>query len=234
MAFEYLDLADYLLIAESVLGVDAERLAELPRVVNLASSALAAPQAGFGGHEAYPEFTQKAGLLAARLAKNHPLPDGNKRASLLALVEFAERNGYKVDLSATDAVVEVMLSVASGAMSEADFVDWLKPLMHPALEDDLVGGEVVCATCRGSGRQLAGAPCDACDGEGYQVKFDLERLDAELAARGWSDDDLAAAMSLDDACPGWSRVFPGDWTPSRVLNRLLHSEEARQLWDKAE
>jgi len=76
LAWRYLDLAGYLLIAEAVTGLDAEVLAEMPRVVNLASSALSVPSSGRQGQDAYPELAQKAGLLAARLAKNHPLPDG--------------------------------------------------------------------------------------------------------------------------------------------------------------
>ena len=55
----YLGLADYLLIAEAVLGVPAELIADFNRI-GLADSALAAPRAGFGGVEAYPEFATKA------------------------------------------------------------------------------------------------------------------------------------------------------------------------------
>ena len=54
----YLELADYLLIAEAVLGVPAELIADFNRI-GLADSALAAPQAGFGGVEAYPDFETK-------------------------------------------------------------------------------------------------------------------------------------------------------------------------------
>ena len=58
----YLELADYLLIAESVLGVPAELIADFNRI-GLADSAPAAPQAGFGGVEAYPDFATKAAVL---------------------------------------------------------------------------------------------------------------------------------------------------------------------------
>jgi hypothetical protein len=44
----YLELADYLLIAERVLGLPAEAIANFDRI-GLAASALAAPRAGFGG-----------------------------------------------------------------------------------------------------------------------------------------------------------------------------------------
>ena len=87
----YLELADYLLIAERVLGLPAETIANFDRI-GLAESALVAPWAGFGGVEAYPDFETKAAVLCWHLVKNHPLPDVNKRCAFLATVEFIERN----------------------------------------------------------------------------------------------------------------------------------------------
>jgi hypothetical protein len=58
----YLELPDYLLIAERVLGLPAEVIANFQRI-ELAASALAAPKAGFGGIEAYPDFATKAAVL---------------------------------------------------------------------------------------------------------------------------------------------------------------------------
>ena len=64
----YLELADYLLIAERVLGLPAEAIASFDRI-GLADSALAAPQAGFGGVEAYAEFETQAAVLCWHLVK---------------------------------------------------------------------------------------------------------------------------------------------------------------------
>ena len=130
MSWRYLDLADFLLIAEAVLGLPAERLAEMPRVVDLAESALSVPSSGFGGQEAYPDFVQKAGLLAARIARNHPLPDGNKRVAWLAMVEFVERNWRALTQPDVDEAVETMFHLAAGDLSEAEFVDWLRPRLQ--------------------------------------------------------------------------------------------------------
>lgn len=66
----YLDLADYLLIAEAVIGTPAEDLAKAARL-ELAESALAAPAAEFGGVEFFPDFADKAAVLCRRLIKNH-------------------------------------------------------------------------------------------------------------------------------------------------------------------
>ncbi len=53
--------------------------------LNLADSALHAPADGFGDTDFHPEFIDKAAVLIVRLAGNHPLPDGNKRALWVAL-----------------------------------------------------------------------------------------------------------------------------------------------------
>jgi hypothetical protein len=73
---ERLDLADYLLIAEAILGISADRLKRTAKLA-LVESALAAPFAGFGDHELYPESATKAAILCSRLVRNHPLTDGN-------------------------------------------------------------------------------------------------------------------------------------------------------------
>ncbi len=122
----YLELADYLLIAERVLGLPAEAIASFDRI-GLADSALAAPRAGFGGVEAYPDFETKAAVLCWHLVKNHPLPDGNKRCAFLATVEFVERNG-RTWLPAPgdpDETDQVIRAVASSDVSQADFRDWI-------------------------------------------------------------------------------------------------------------
>ncbi len=122
----YLELADYLLIAEAVLGVPAELIADFNRI-GLADSALAAAQVSSGGFEAHPEFVSKAAVLCWHLVKNHPLPDGNKRCAFLATIEFVERNGRTWipapgDPDETD---RVLRGVASGEVSEAEFRDWI-------------------------------------------------------------------------------------------------------------
>ena len=91
-----------------------------------ADSALAAPQAGFAGVEAYPDFATKAAVLCWHLVKNHPLPDGNKRCAFLATVEFVERNGRiwigaPGDPGETDRIIRGV----AGGIDEAAFRDWM-------------------------------------------------------------------------------------------------------------
>jgi death-on-curing protein len=65
----YLTLAEALVIAEAVTGIDHAVLAKAAGV-GLLDSALHAPQAGFGNYELYSEFADRAAVLAVRIARN--------------------------------------------------------------------------------------------------------------------------------------------------------------------
>lgn len=122
---EYLDLADCLLIAEAVLGVPAEAIARWPGI-GLAESALRAPAMGFGDVEFYPDVIDKAAVLCARLARNHPLPDGNKRVAYLALLEFLARNQIEWEPPSVEETVKTIEGVAAGHVSETELANWLR------------------------------------------------------------------------------------------------------------
>jgi death-on-curing protein len=134
-AIRYLDLADFLLIAEAVLGVDAGQLLRRTRL-DLAQSALAAPSASFEAVEFYPSFAQKAAVLCYHLIQNHPLLDGNKRVGYLCLVEFVERNGRvwtppPADIPDGDETVSMIESVAAGRVSQASLALWIEERVTP-------------------------------------------------------------------------------------------------------
>ena len=58
--------------------------------------------------DAYPTIELKAAALLHSLARNHPLVDGNKRLSWLAVVVFLDLNGCEVTLSDEEAFQLVM------------------------------------------------------------------------------------------------------------------------------
>lgn len=130
MGYAYLDLADFLFIAELATGIAAETLARMDRVVQRAESALAAPRAGFGDTELYPDPIQKAAVLCSRIVRNHPLVDGNKRVAYLCLIEALERNGYAwpypTEEEDEDDIVETIVDLAAGVLDEDDFIDWVR------------------------------------------------------------------------------------------------------------
>ncbi|MFM8310741.1 MAG: type II toxin-antitoxin system death-on-curing family toxin [Ilumatobacteraceae bacterium] len=125
----YLGLAEAFVIAEAVTGLDAHDLVHVSRS-DLLDSALHAPQAGFGDTDFYPSLIEKAAVLCVRIAKNHPLPDGNKRLAWMAMVVFLEINDSILEVGEDDAV-ETMLSVAAGETDEATLTAWLsRRLIH--------------------------------------------------------------------------------------------------------
>jgi death-on-curing protein len=123
----YLDLAEYLWLAGQVTGVDAAALAKASRI-DLADSALHAPAARFGDEEFYPDIYDKAAILCCRLAWNHPLPDGNKRASWAALLLFIDLNDgvWDPDPPDVDQAEAAMMAVAAGEVDEDWVADWLR------------------------------------------------------------------------------------------------------------
>lgn len=124
----YLSLAEALVIAEAVTGVDPELLSKSGRI-DLLDSALHAPQASFGGQEFYPQFIDKAAVLAVRIARNHPLPDGNKRLAWGCLNMFCELNGQRLEVVVDEAVTQ-MLAVAAGEIDEESMATWLADRMR--------------------------------------------------------------------------------------------------------
>lgn len=131
MTVEYLDLSDYLAIAAAVTGLDATTLTRVTRL-SLADSALHAPEAGFGGVELYPDFIDKAAVLLVRLAKNHPLPDGNKRAAWVSMRMFVEVNGWRWTTSPDiDEAEATVVAIAAGTLDEAGTATWLRGFLAP-------------------------------------------------------------------------------------------------------
>lgn len=121
----YLELGDYCEIAAKLLGTNAEQIARLPRIA-LADSALAAPQAGFGGEDAYPTLIEKAAVMVEHLARNHPLPDGNKRAAFLSVWLFLEANGRPFAGEAPDIDESMVVRIAAGEATPNEIVSWLE------------------------------------------------------------------------------------------------------------
>jgi death-on-curing protein len=61
----------------------------------LLESAVAAPQATFGGKSIYASLTEIAAAYLYYLCRNHPFLDGNKRTALGACLVFLRLNGVE-------------------------------------------------------------------------------------------------------------------------------------------
>jgi death on curing protein len=125
MMEERVELAEFLVVAENVLGIDAHAL---KRMTNLgaAESALAAPFASFGGHDFYPDPAERAAILCSRIVRNHPLPDGNKRVAYLCMLIALDRAGLSWLAAGDLEAAEVVDKLAARAISEAEWVAWVR------------------------------------------------------------------------------------------------------------
>lgn len=121
----YLELGDYCRIAAEILGLEPEQVAALPNI-GLADSALAVPRAAFGDHEAFPTLIEKAAILVERLARNHPLPDGNKRCAFLAVERFLAANDQPISDPVPDVDVPMMERIAAGEATQGEIIAWLE------------------------------------------------------------------------------------------------------------
>ncbi|MEH1814899.1 MAG: type II toxin-antitoxin system death-on-curing family toxin [Nostoc sp.] len=65
----------------------------------LLDSALAQPQATFGGELLHPTIHEQAVAYLYHLAMNHPFIDGNKRTAFAVMDTFITLNGYSLNLS---------------------------------------------------------------------------------------------------------------------------------------
>lgn len=72
-----------------------------------------------------PTILEKAAILVVRLARNHPLPDGNKRTAFLLTGLFLEANGSPLDGSLPDVDVPMVERIAAGEIDQEEVLAWL-------------------------------------------------------------------------------------------------------------
>ncbi len=136
MNVEYPDLSDYLAVAAAVTGIEPDVLLRSTNL-DLADTALHAPAGSWNHEEFYPDFIDKAAVLLVRLAKNHPLLDGNKRAAWVTVRLFVEMNRWiwqtYPDVDETE---QAVLAVAAGDWDIERTSAWLRALLAgPHLAD---------------------------------------------------------------------------------------------------
>jgi death-on-curing protein len=71
-----------------------------------------------------PTVFELAASYATGLVKNHPFLDGNKRIGFMAAYVFLGANGWSLEATEEEAVLET-LALAAGERAEADYAAWL-------------------------------------------------------------------------------------------------------------
>lgn len=121
------------LTVEMVREIHAEAIARFGgsdgvRDLPLLESAVAAPQASFGGQSPFTDVVEVAAAYLFYLCRNHPFLDGNKRAALGACIVFLRLNGLQPHAD-SEAWEELTLAVAASAIDRAETTRRLRQLV---------------------------------------------------------------------------------------------------------
>lgn len=124
---EFLTTEDVLALHEE--AIEAFGGAHGIRDQGLLESAVAAPQATFGGDCLHEDLFAMAAAYAFHLCKNHPFLDGNKRTAFYATVLFLDRNGIGgLGAASGDSFADTLIAVAAGRCPKEELPAILRAL----------------------------------------------------------------------------------------------------------
>lgn len=121
------------LTVEMVQEIHAEAIgrfggADGVRELALLESAVAAPQASFGGKSPYADIPEMAAAYLFYLCQNHPFIDGNKRAALGACLVFLRLNDIEPQADGPE-WEELVLAVASSQLDREQTTRRIRKLL---------------------------------------------------------------------------------------------------------
>jgi death-on-curing protein len=93
-------------------------------------SALAMPQASFGGEWLHPTIPAMAAAYLFHLCQNHAFIDGNKRVGANAAIVFLFLNGWEPLFTEAE-LVELVLRVASSQTGKPELTDIFERACRP-------------------------------------------------------------------------------------------------------
>ena len=116
--------APVFLTLEEVLEIHQDQLARYggsDGILNRGSleSAIAQPQATFGGRFLHGDVFEMAAVYLYHIAQNHAFADGNKRVATVAAIVFLALNGFELD-APDDDLEALVMSVARGEGQRED------------------------------------------------------------------------------------------------------------------
>ena len=98
------------------------------RDIALLESAVAAPQASFGGKSPYRDLAEVAAAYLYYLCRNHPFIDGNKRAALGSCIVLLRLNGVEPGPDGPE-WEELVLAIAAGSLDREQATIRLRELI---------------------------------------------------------------------------------------------------------
>jgi death-on-curing protein len=81
-------------------------------------------------YEPTSELASLGAAYAFGLARAHPFSDGNKRTAFLTMMTFLGLNGKELSATEVD-VVQMMVALAGGEVTESVLADWIRPRLIP-------------------------------------------------------------------------------------------------------
>ena len=122
----------FLTLAE-VIAIHADQIQQYGgqggvRDLGLLESAIAQPEASYGGAWLHHDLYAMAAAYAFHVCQNHPFYDGNKRVALVCALMFLRFNGVTTIPDPRRQLKDAMLRIASGQMTKQEFAELLRRL----------------------------------------------------------------------------------------------------------
>ena len=95
------------------------------RDIGLLESAIAQPEAGFGGQYLHADIFEMAAAYLYHLVMNHPFVDGNKRVGLEAALIFLEINNENLKASDQE-LVDLVLKTTAGQVGKREIAEFFR------------------------------------------------------------------------------------------------------------
>lgn len=95
------------------------------RDIGLLESAIAQPEACFGGQFLHADVFEMAAAYLYHLVMNHPFIDGNKRVGLEAALIFLEVNDQRLNAS-DEELVDIVLKTTMGQVGKPEIAEFFR------------------------------------------------------------------------------------------------------------
>lgn len=95
------------------------------RDIGLLESAIAQPEASFGGRYLHADIFEMAAAYLYHLVMNHPFVDGNKRVGLEAALIFLDVNNENLNCS-DEELVDLVLKTTAGQVGKREIAEFFR------------------------------------------------------------------------------------------------------------
>jgi len=95
------------------------------RDMGLLESAVAMPQAGYGGQYVHTDLFEMAAAYLFHIVRNHPFGDGNKRVGSMAAYAFLELHGASFDAPVRE-YGDLVIAVAEGKRTKSAIAEFFR------------------------------------------------------------------------------------------------------------